>query len=332
MTSSINNLRADHKISKRKAKNALKAYELARSVKRGIRGKGKDKRTRRKALSSQIRMVESMARRRMISASRVTPLFVTLKYNAQWFKDNGARPYGTDRRFKGSKIIFQYFSGSGWQFHPLSNFSRLNAVWTIDDKPSNRASRKYAKELIRWGAMRGKALVWEYYFSFSGSAAPFISSISQGTAIQSLARVGYRNNNKGIIRAAIRGATAFNTPAPRGLRVRRDHGYHYLGYSGRKDLIILNMFLQSIDAIHDFAIITNNRKGRWLFAQGVAAAKVETPKFDTGSWSLYSLSGEKSDLHYHLLTITFLSKLCKDTKEDVFCDTRDKFQSYVDKQ
>ena len=64
-----------------------------------------------------------------------------------------------------------------------------------------------------------------------------------------------------------------------------------------------------------------------LYKKGLAAAKVVTPKFDTGSWSLYSLSGERSDAHYHDLTIYFLDKLCKDTKEDVFCDTRDKFES-----
>jgi hypothetical protein len=324
VTSSINHLQKRHKISKGKARGAIRSYELARAVKRKTKGK------RRKAMAWQIRMVESMARRGLINSSRITPLFTTLKYNALWFKANGPRPYGTDRRFKGSKIIFQYFTGKGWQFHPLSNFSRLNAVWTINDAPSNRAARKYAKELIHWGAKRGKALVWEYYFPMSGSPAPFISSISQGTAIQSLARVGYRFNNQAIKRAAVRGSLAFNTPAANGLRVRRDNGFHYLGYSGRKNLIILNMFLQSIDAIHDFAIILNNRKGRYLFTRGVDAARIETPKFDTGSWSLYSLNGKKSSLHYHLLTITFLSKLCKDTKDDVFCETRDKFQSYVD--
>ena len=76
-------------------------------------------------------------------------------------------------------------------------------------------------------------------------------------------------------------------------------------------------------------MIANDRNARVLYKKGIAAAIVETPKFDTGSWSLYSLSGERDDVHYHLLTISFLDTLCKDTKEDVFCSTRDKFKSYV---
>ncbi|MGH2906198.1 MAG: D-glucuronyl C5-epimerase family protein [Solirubrobacterales bacterium] len=330
VTDSIQHLQKKHKISKRKARQALAAYDLARDVKKKL--KGKKRAARRKALAWQIHNVERYARRGQLNADRVTPLFVTLKNNANWFKDNEPRAAGTDRRFGSSRIIFQYFAGTGWQFHPLSNFARLNAVWTINDKPSNRALRAFSRELVRWGVHRGKGLVWEYYFGFSGAKAPFISSISQGTAIQSLARVGYRMHNRSVTRAAVKGSLAFNTPASRGLRLRRDHGYHYLGYSTLPKKIILNMFLQSIDAIHDFALITNNRKGRWLYTQGVEAAKVEVPKFDTGSWSLYSLDGEKDDVHYHELTITFLDKLCKDTKEAVFCDTRDKFQSYLDKK
>lgn len=320
----ITHLQQRHEISKKKARMAHLAYANAKKVRKKV------KRARRKAINWQIHLVERMARKKQITASRVTPLFMTLHQNARWFKTNGPRPAGTDRRFAGSRIIFQYFKGQGWQFHPLSNFAKLNAVWTVNDKPSNRALRSFSKELIQWGVKRGKALVWEYYFRFSGSPAPYISSISQGTAIQALARVGYRMHNRSIKRAAKRGSIAFNTPAPRGLRVRRDGGFHYLGYSGNKNMIILNMFLQSIDAIHDFALITNDRKGRYLYRQGIEAARVETPKFDTGSWSLYSLGGPRSDLHYHELTITFLSKVCKDTKDAVFCETRDKFQRYLD--
>jgi hypothetical protein len=169
VTASIGHLQKTHQISKGKAKRALKAYALAKSVHKKVKGQ------RRKALGWQIRMVESMSKRRLMTAGRITPLFETLKYNALWFAHNGPRPYGTDRRFTGSKIIFQYFLGEGWQFHPLSNFAQLNADWMVNSPASNRAARKFAKELIHWGTMRGKALVWEYYFPFSGSPAPFIS-------------------------------------------------------------------------------------------------------------------------------------------------------------
>ena len=135
--------------------------------------------------------------------------------NTRWFRHNGPAAAGTDRRFGNSRIIFQYFAGIGWQFHPLSNFAKLNAIWTVDTPPSRRAQRSFARELIRWGVKRNGALTWEYYFSFSGSPAPWISALSQGTAIQSLARVGYRMNNSAMMRAAKLGARSRSTSPQR---------------------------------------------------------------------------------------------------------------------
>ncbi|MBJ7355058.1 MAG: hypothetical protein JHC98_09550 [Thermoleophilaceae bacterium] len=326
-------------ISRSRARWALRVYTKARilssSLNKPIKGSSPQARarrdrvkTRRGPMNWQIRMIQSMARKHRISGDRLAPLFSTVGNNTRWFRHNGPAAAGTDRRFGNSRIIFQYFAGIGWQFHPLSNFAKLNAIWTVDTPPSRRAQRKFARELIRWGVKRNGALTWEYYFSFSGSPAPWISALSQGTAIQSLARVGYRMHNRSMLRAAKLGSRSFNQPATRGVRVRRDGGFHFLGYSGAPRLIILNMFLGSLDGLHDYSIINNDRHARHLYRKGVAAAMVETPKFDTGSWSLYSLSGERSDAHYHDLTIYFLDKLCKDTKKDVFCDTRDKFKSY----
>jgi hypothetical protein len=337
---SLSSLHKRHQISRSRQIWALKVYKkskkLSKSLNKPIRGSSPAARARRNAVKYrrgpmkwQLQLVTYMAAHHRIIKDRVAPLFTTLSNNTKWFRHNQPVAAGTDRRFGGSRIIFQYFEGSGWQFHPLSNFAKLNAIWTVDTAPARRAQRSYARQLIRWGVHRSGALTWEYYFSFSGSPAPWISAISQGTAIQSLARVAYRMHNKSIMRAAKLATRSFNQPPTRGVRLKRDGGYHFLGYSGAPRLIILNMFLSSVDALHDYALINNDRHARHLYRKGVAAAKKETPMFDTGSWSLYSLNGEKTDLHYHLLTIEFLDKLCKDTHQKVFCNTRDKFKSYV---
>lgn len=329
-----------HEISRHRARWARAVYVRARklsiSLNKPIRGRSKKARARRDAvklrrapMNSQVRMIQRMAREHRFNSQRIAPLFTTLDNNRRWFRHNGPAPAATDRRFGNSRIIFQYFPGIGWQFHPLSNFAKLNAIWTVDTPPARRAQRAYARELIRWGVKRGSALTWEYYFNFSGSKAPWISSISQGTAMQSLARIAYRMHNRSIMRAARLASISFRQSPTRGLRVKRDGGYHYLGYSGAPNLIILNMFLQSLNGLRTYYVLANDAKARRTFRLGLAAAITEAPMFDTGSWSLYSLGGPKTDLHYHLLTIQFLDDLCKSTKEQVLCDTRDKFKSYV---
>lgn len=319
----IEQLAAEGAITRDQANAARSDYLEARKVRRRTKGAS------RRAMSFQIRTVEQLARAGRLTGDRVRPLFEMLRRNASWFRENGPRPYGADRRFGDSRIIYQYFPGMGWQFHPLSNFAKLNAVWTVKTKPARRALGKYAHELIEWAVNRDGALTWEYYFPFSGSRAPFISSISQGTAVQALARASNALNDETIAQAARQATLAFNTPAPVGLRISLDAGYHFLGYSGNARLRILNMFLQSLDGLHDYAVITNDERAWELYREGLKGARRDTAASDTGAWSLYSVGGAESSLHYHQLVTGFLDKLCGETQEDIFCATRANFSAYT---
>lgn len=323
VSSSISKLQQAGLIDLDKANSARRSYRDARVIRRRLKG------SRRTAMNHQIRTVERLARKNRITADRVTPLFETLKNNADWFKKNGPARTGTDRRFKRTgRIIFQYFAGNGWEFHPLSNFSKLNAVWTDKSAPARRALGKYAHELIAWGVNRSGALTWEYYFPFAGSSAPFISSISQGTAIQALARAGNATADPTITQAAQRAVHSFDVRAPHGLKVQRNPGYHYVGYSGNRRTLILNMFLQSLDGLHDYSIITDDQNAWRLYREGLKAARRDTRASDTGAWSLYSVRGRESTLSYHNLVTGFLEKLCGSTKETIFCATHTNFVGY----
>ena len=323
VTGSIGKLQNQGAIDPAKAAYARAAYREARALRKKVTG------ARRTAIITQIRTVETMARQNRITGDRVTPLFTTLRVNVDWFAKNGPAASGRDERFGDSRIIFQYFAGRGWEFHPLSNFAKLNAVWTDKSAAARRALGKYAYELIAWGVNREGALTWEYYFPFSGSKAPFISSISQGTAIQALARSGNALKDPAISAAGTQAMKAFQVNAPIGLRVARPEGNHYIGYSGNRRLLILNMFLQSLDGLHDYSKITDDPAAWDLYREGLKAARRETADSDTGAWSLYSVGGRESDLHYHRLLTQFLFKICGETGEAVFCDTRAKFDSYL---
>lgn len=306
------------------AASARRTYLAARSLRKRSRGPA------RTVLTNQLRLVESLARKKRIKADRVKPLMSQLQVNVDWFATRPPAAVGTRSRFGRSRIYYQYFSGWGWQFHPLANFAKLNAVWTDKSSAARRALGSYAHELIGMGVVRSGALTWEYYFPFSGSAAPFISSISQGTAIQSLARAGEALADPSITAAAKRGALAFAKRAPGGLKVERDGGYHYLGYSGNRREIIFNMFAQALVGLHDYAKITGDAGGSELLQKGLAAARVELPEADTGAWSLYELGGAESNLNYHRVLVEFLGNLCEDTqREALFCDLAARLNGYL---
>lgn len=323
VSGSISKLQSSGAIDSTKAAYARAAYRDARSLRKRVKG------ARRTAMTMQIRTVEAMARQNRITGDRVTPLFTTLRVNTDWFSKNGPASAGRDERFGDSRIIFQYFAGRGWEFHPLSNFAKLNAVWTDKSTAARRALGKYAYELISWGVNREGALTWEYYFPFAGSKAPFISSISQGTAVQALARAGNALKDPAITAAGSKAVKSFQVNAPVGLRVAREEGNHYIGYSGNRRMLILNMFLQSLDGLHDFSKITDDPVAWELYREGLKAARRDTAASDTGAWSLYAVGRNESDLHYHRLVTQFLEKICGETGEAIFCDTRTRFNSYL---
>jgi hypothetical protein len=324
VSASLTSLQNSGQIDSAKASAARKTYHDARSLRKRLSG------SRQLPLTNQIRTLESLAKKNRITGDRVTPLFTQLQVNIDWFRTKGPATVGTRSRFGNSLIYYQYFAGWGWQFHPLANFSQLNANWTQSKSVgAQRGLSRFAYELISFGVNRGGAYAWEYYFPFSGSPAPFISSISQGTAIQALARVGYKLKDPNITNAATAGSRAFGVAAPTGLKINRDGGLHFLGYSGNRSEIIFNMFAQSLDGLHDYSVIADDANARSLYEQGLVAARVELPQSDTGAWSNYELGGVESNLNYHQVLVEFMVRMCEDTTEAVFCNLHDRLAGYL---
>lgn len=324
VSGSLTSLQNAGKIDAAKAQTARSTYHAARSLRKRLKG------ARQLPLTNQLRTIDALAKKNRITADRVTPLFTQLQVNVDWFRTKGPAVVGTRTRFGDSRIYYQYFAGWGWQFHPLANFSRLNAIWTDKSAGARRALSKFAYELATFGVNRGGALTWEYYFPFSGSPAPFISSISQGTAIQALARSGDALKDPNITAIATEASKAFYVSAPTGLKVVRDGGVHFIGYSGNRKEIIFNMFAQALDGLHDYAKITGDQEAMAQFERGLIAARVELPQSDTGAWSLYELGGLESNLNYHQVLVEFLARLCEDTgSEAVFCNLHDRLNGYL---
>lgn len=323
VSTAINGLQATGQLDPTLARSAKSSYNAARSLRKRLRG------SRQQPLTNQIRTIDRLTRKRRLTADRVRPLFTQLQVNVDWFRANGPARVGTRSRFSGSRIYYQYFSGWGWQFHPLANFGRLNAVWMGNSSAARRALGQYAHELISFAVNRGGALTWEYYFPFSGSSAPFISSISQGTAIQSLARAGAALGDPAINAAAMQAARAFAVRAPTGLRVPMDGGSYFAGYSGNRHEVIFNMFVQALIGMHDYLQLIPDTQAEAVYQQGLVTARAILPKSDTGAWSLYELGGRESNLNYHLLLTGFLKNLCADTAEAEFCDLHARMERYV---
>ena len=300
---------------------------IHRDVKRTIR---RLTGARRVELAGVLATVERIAARGSLRASRLYPLFLTLDRNREWWSTQALLASGQRVTFEDSELVWQYVPGQGLQLHPLANFGKLNAY--AKSRYRRIQNAQLLDELMAVAVPRGGGLAWEYYFDFGGGKPPWVSSLSQGTALQAVARSAAKLGRMAELLPAIqRGLTLFEQKPPTGVRVATDAGAHYVQYSFWPRLRVINGFVQSLVGLYDVAQITGDARAAQLFGDGDRAARVEVPRFDTGAWSLYSRDAitRESDLHYHTLLRDFLASLCDRTAVRVYCAAESHFTSYL---
>jgi len=307
-------------ISEEERSARLAALQLAKDATADLEG------TRRTELKAVVKAIKGVAARRELTRSRLAPLWLILERNREWWTSGAAIPAPGGRvGFEGSEIVWQYYPGQGLQLQVLATFGKLNALWA-----DGRRSRMGAllDEMLPLAAERAGGLAWEYYFAFGGGRAPWASGMAQATGLQALARAANRLNREAEVFPVLARAVApFERDAPTGLR---DPGAdHYLLYSFKPDLRVLNGFLQTLIGLHDYARITGDATAQALYEAGERQAEREVPRHDTGAWSLYSDGGAESTLSYHQLVTDFLDGMCRRTGAEVYCATRDRFTAYL---
>lgn len=186
------------------------------------------------------------------------------------------------------------------------------------------ALRRTADALAGLAADRGGFLAWEYLFPFGGVQWPWMSAMTQGTAVQALARAGEALGEASYLKLADRALGAFEAAPPAGVKVAGG----YAMYSQTPTLEVLNGFLQSLIGLHDHAEITGSQRSAALFERAERFAPEAVRAADTGAWSLYSRGGRESTLHYHRLVTDFLGGLCERTGRKAYCSAERRFAFY----
>jgi len=268
--------------------------------------------TRREELGAVIANVQRIADEGGFIPSRLPALFLTLQSNTTWWTTE--RLLGADERVSlpESRIVWEHYPGQGIEIQWLATFGEANGYW--DDGHDNTALRELLEEAIPLATRRAGGIAWEYMFRFDGGSPPWTSGLSQGTAVQALARAYARLKEPADLTAAQQALGLFRTAPPEGVRVATPAGATYLEYTYAPKERIVNGFIQSLNGLYDYALLTGDPLGRELFEAGDAEARVEVPRYDTGAWSMYDEHVE-SNLNYHELLTEFLKDLCTRTSQ-----------------
>jgi hypothetical protein len=289
---------------------------------------------RREQLGYVIDSVEALALSKRLGITRMPAAFVQLERNRRYWRSLPYPGAGDQVSFRGSEILYQYFPGEGLQLHPLSTFKKANHMY--GDCQSGSAScdeaglRLLLDEMTALAVRRSKRFIaWEYAFHFGGGSPPWISGLSQGTALQAYARASVLLQQPAYLETARAGLGAFETRPTRGVRTTGpEGGVHYLEYSFAPRLFIFNGFLQALIGLHDFGKLTGEQRATALFQEAEPEARAEVPLSDVGDWSRYSYRGAESTRDYHELLREFLASMCTRRLGPVYCDYADRYRGY----
>jgi hypothetical protein len=304
-------------------------YAAARSAARRLTGgRGLEMRT-------VLGTVDHLAAVHLLDASRLHPVFLVLRRNTQ-FWTHAAFPAASARTtFGKDPAVFQYYPGRGLQLQALASWGKANWLagqcLRVRFKGARKSSCPKARlrhtidSLLALGAHRGDFIAFEYYFSWGGGTPPWISGMTQATAVSALARAARALDVPRWRRAANRALGAFHTPPPVGV----DGGDHFLMYSFAPSLRVFNGELQAVSGIGELAALypSDQDAGR-LFRRSERTARTLIAAADTGAWSLYSFGGREATLSYHQLIEEFLEDMCIQTKRTTYCAARTRFARY----
>jgi D-glucuronyl C5-epimerase C-terminus len=276
------------------------------------RALGKLSGTRRLELGSVMGNVQAIAASGGLIPSRLAALFLTLERNREWWTSHPLLNSGVRLSFPGSRLVWEYYAGQGIEIQWLGTFGEANGYYLSGHENSNL--RQLLGEVLPLATRRAGGIAWEYLFTFDGGRPPWTSGLSQGTALQVLARAWSRFKEPAYLTAAQQALGVFKASPPRGVRVRTAAGAHYVEYTYAPSVRILNGFIQAVVGLYDYTSLTKDPLGLALFEAGDKEARVEVPHYDTGAWSRYDQFSESS-LSYHELLTEFLEHLCSRTRK-----------------
>jgi hypothetical protein len=195
-----------------------------------------------------------------------------------------------------SGVVYRRYGAHGYQFQPLASFGRVNA---LIDQGKRRKARSLARALVARGEHVGPHLYWEYPFGMYGARPRWTSGLTQAVAAQALARIGLMSD--------ARRAFAAMTPKllmglPQGPWVRL---YSF------SNTVVLNAQLQALLSLHQYAALAHDPRARALTGKLAQSSRLLLPRFDTGWWSRYALSGGNAPVDYHRYVTSLLWKLAR---------------------
>ena len=271
---------------------------------------GKLRGTRHEELGAVLANVQAMAAAGELIPSRLGAVFLTLERNRSWWTTGPLLSADERVSFPGSRIVWEHYPGQGLEIQWLATFGEGNGYFSGQE---NTNLRQLLGEIIPLATDRAGGIAWEYLFHFDGGTPPWTSGLSQGTALQLLARAYPATRNPCFWK---RPSRRWASSRPR--RPREFASALPPGPSTPSTPMRHRTASSTASSRPSWACTTTPRSPRTRSGSPCSKPATRRPGhragYDTGAWSLYDQFGE-SDLNYHELLTEFLQHLCERTRK-----------------
>jgi hypothetical protein len=274
--------------------------------------------SRRQPLEVALEQAGALGRR--LTSPRALAVFGQLEANADYFARHGVPRSGTDIA-AADGVVYRYFAGRCFEFHPLANFAALNGRFAAKDVAGAR--QLAAALMARAVPRRGGGLVWEYYFPYKGGRPPWSSGMAQAVAAQAFARTASLVTDESADLSA-EATAAFVTVPKLSTKVAAGPWVRLYSFSSIR---VLNAQLQSVLSLETYAKASGDAAAATLASRMEQAAAATVSQFDTGYWTDYSLGGGPSPLSYQKFIVQLLHRLAPDDAR--FAEAAARFGTYL---
>jgi len=256
---------------------------------------------RREHVTVALEEIASFAGR--MTEPRALVLIGELKANDDYFLKHFAPQPKTDIT-DADGVVYRYFAGRCFEFHPLANFGALNAHVAQGD--AERAQRLADALVARGVYQHGGGIGWEYTFPFAGGRAPWLSGMAQAVAAQALARTAALVPAES---ASLMGKARAAYQAIPGELLTSVAAGPWIRLYSFTSLPVLNAQLQAVISLQSYAAAAEDNEAAALAARMQRSAAATLARFDTGYWSYYALPRDPSPLDYHEYVVQLLQRL-----------------------
>ena len=301
------------------------AYEDAKRTVRRLSG------ARKVELGAVVATLEDVAARGQLTASRLAPLFLTLRAQPRVVDEGPAAGLGPARRLRGLRDRLAVLPQGR---HPDPGARHLRqgqrAVVLAPDRRARAGRRRAAPARRRARRRPGLGVLLPLP---RGQGAVGLEPRAGHRAAGALARGDApRAARRRSSPVTSRGLGIFERAAPEGVRVPAGDGTHYAQYSFEPGLRILNGFVQSLVGLYDYAPPGGRRARAGAVRDRRGARPRRRCRPTTPAPGRCTRAGRSRASPTSATTrccATSSSSLCNRTKLETYCGAVDRFTAYL---